>query len=94
MFKLDKDTRTAIAEAIQAAVLERERERDNRYLTSEQLCERFSMFTADWLKRYGWKLPRDRVVYLGDDGKKHVTRWGYSLNEIQDMIRDGRIHNL
>lgn len=94
MMKIDRATREAIAEAVRSALMEREAMEGERWLTAEQLCEQFGMITQDWLRRYGWKLPRERIEYEGDDGKLHATRWGYPMREIQQMIRDGRIKGL
>lgn len=94
MVKLDRETREAVVRAVAEAILERKERDGERWLTAEQLCEQFSMFNARWLKQYGWKLPRERVEYVGDDGQRHVTRWGYPMREIQGMIRDGRLRDL
>jgi hypothetical protein len=94
MQKLDKETRTMIAEAVKAAIVERDRMDGERWLDANELCQQFGMITKDWLKRYGWKLPRERIEFQGDDGEKHTTRWGYPMSEIQAMIRDGRMKNL
>ena len=45
----------------------------------------------DWLKRNGWRLPRRRVEYVGDDGVTHTTQWGYAMHEIQEMVMAGKI---
>lgn len=84
---LDRETRKAIAQAVASAIVQRQEMEAEKWVTAEELCSHFAMFTKDWLRRYGWKLPRERVEYEGDDGKQHVTRWGYPLHEIQAMLR-------
>ena len=81
--KLDKETREAVAAAVRQAMLEGRDE----WLSAEQLCATFQMFTPEWLKRYGWKLPRARVEFEGDDGKTHHTRWGYPRKRIEEIVR-------
>ena len=61
------------------------------WLESKAFLAQFQMFTKDWLEHYGWKLPRERVEVVGDDGVKRVTRWAYPRNEIQRMIRERKL---
>ena len=61
------------------------------YLSSKELSAKFGMFTPDWLKRNGWRLPRRRVEFTGDNGKPQSTQWGYALHEIQKIVDKGMI---
>jgi hypothetical protein len=84
---LDKLTRDAVTAAVREALAGQAEE----WMSGEQLCEKFQMFTPDWLKRYGWKLPRARVEFEGDDGKRHHTRWAYPRKEIEKIINKQKI---
>lgn len=77
-----------IKEAMVQAQLEVARVNDEVWLEPKEFLKQFQMFTKDWLEHYGWKLPRERVEIIGDDGKTRVTRWAYPRNEIQRMIRE------
>ena len=67
-------------------------ERDSEvYLNSKELCAKFGMFSPDWIKRNGWRLPRRRIEFVGDDGKAAHTQWGYPLHEIQRIVENGMI---
>lgn len=90
---MDKELRKMIAEAVSETIVRVTTERyelyNERYLTAEQLCEQFGMFSKDWLARHGHLLPREHVVIEDTDGKKHGTRWAYPQHRIARMIQDG-----
>ena len=83
-----------IKEAVKQAQMEVTRQNEEVWLESKAFLAQFQMFSKDWLEHYGWKLPRERVEVMGDDGQKRVTRWAYPRNEIQRMIRDRELVNL
>ena len=85
-----QEIKNAVKEAQQVATLQNE----EVWLETNSFLAQFQMFTKDWLEHFGWKLPRERVEVIGDDGKKRVTRWAYPRNEIQRMIRDREMVNL
>ena len=87
---LRREIREDVMEAIRAAVVQME----ERYLTGQELCKQFGMFTPKWLKMYGDVLPRKRVTVTGLDGKSHSTRWAYPQHEIAKGIRDGKYDDL
>jgi len=91
---LDKETREAIAKAVQRAQIEAAEIYQERWVTGAELCKTVAMFSKDWLENFGWKLPRERIVVTGDDGKKRVTRWGYPLLEIKRMIKTGKLRDI
>ena len=92
--KLDKETREAIAESVKAAQIEVAEIYDEKYVTGKELCKQISMFSTNWLENFGWKLPRERIEVVDDDGETRVTRWGYPLHQIQRMIAEGRMRSL
>lgn len=63
---------------------------NEQYLTADELCKQFQMFTKDWLENYGDILPRKKIrVKCTISGKKRDTRWGYAKLEIAENIRKG-----
>ena len=92
--KLDKETREAIAEAVKQAQMEAMEMYEEKYITGAELCKQISMFNADWLEKFGWKLPRERIEVTTDDGQRRATRWGYPLHHIQRMIREGKYREM
>lgn len=90
---LDKQTREAIAKAVTKNISEAMEIYEERWITSDELLERFQMFTRDWLRRYGWKLPRERVQIEINNTTKS-TRWAYPQHKIERMIADGSMRLL
>ena len=80
-----------IKEAVKQAQMEVTRQNEEVWLESKAFLAQFQMFSKDWLEHYGWKLPRERVEVVGDDGVKRVTRWANPRNEIQRMIRERKL---
>ena len=64
------------------------------WLTGEQVTQQFGMFTRDWLRRYGDRLPRTQAIVRDSDGVEHKTGWAYPRNKIQKMIRENKIKEL
>lgn len=95
MRRLDALTREAIQDAIQDAMAEAREQYDEVWLTADDLCSRLPMFTRDWLKRYGAKVPRERITYT-DDATQTVrhSRWMYPLHRIERAIRERRFADL
>ncbi len=87
--EVDRETR----EAIVGVIMEANEMYNEVYLSPQELCKQISMFTPDWLKKYGWKLPRERVGVTDGDSKRY-SRWGYPLHRIQRMIAEGRMRDM
>ena len=60
-----------------------------QWLTADELCNQFQMFTKDWLDNYGDVLPRKKVNVTCLDGKTRGTRWAYARFQIAKNIQDG-----
>ena len=61
-----------------------------QWLTADELCKQFQMFTKDWLDNYGDVLPRKKVnVECTISGAKRGTRWAYARFQIAKNIADG-----
>ena len=94
MSKIDKDTRLAIAQAVQAAVEGQMAQYAEEWVTGEELCRKFQMFNKDWLKRYGHSLPRTCAYVTDEKGETHKTRWAYASHQVARMIENNEIKNL
>ena len=78
------EVRKSMAEILEVA--------NERWLTGDELCQQFQMFSPGWLKAYGERLPRQRAE-VTDDGV-NVSRWAYPQHRIARMIQDGSIKEL
>ena len=94
MANIDKDTRMAIAQAVQAAVQSEIAKQAEEWLTAEELCKKYQMFNKDWLKRYGHSLPRTCAYVRDENGETHKTRWAYASHQIARMIANNEIKQL
>ena len=92
MMTLDKDTRNAIALAVEKGITRRMEMYEEVWLTGEQLCERFGMISKGWLEKYGSKLPRERMEVMDETGRVVASRWGYPLHRINRWIHEERGH--
>lgn len=83
-----------IRSAIREVIYEAFDFRKEKWVTGDELCKQFQMFTLSWLKRYGHKLPRTRAVVTEEDGSTHATSWTYPVNKIQRMAHEGKLSRL
>lgn len=60
-----------------------------RWITADELCNQFQMFTKDWLEKYGDILPHKRIKMTHLNGKTRKTRVTYPQHEIAMNIRNG-----
>ena len=67
---------------------------NERWVTAEVLCQHVGTLTPRFLKDHGQMFNRTRVEW--DENGRHVAsrEWLYPLNEIKQMIQDGRIKEL
>ena len=94
MAAIDRDTRLAIAQAVQAAVQSEIAQYAEEWVTGEELCRKFQMFNKDWLKRYGHSLPRTCALVTDEKGETHKTRWAYASHQVARMIANNEIKQL
>lgn len=79
------EVKRGMAEALEVA--------NERWMSADELCAQFAMFTPSWLKTYGKFLPRQRAEVI--DGEKITsTRWAYPQHKIARMIAENTIKNL
>ena len=88
---LDKETRMAVALAVRNAAREANEIYTEQWLTGDQLCKTIGLFTKEWLKRYGNKLPRECVRVKDENGVEHRTCWCYPLKKILRLIAEGQL---
>jgi hypothetical protein len=62
---------------------------NEQYLTADELCKQFQMFTRDWLEKYGDILPNKKITVTHMDGHTRSTRRCYAKLEIAENIRNG-----
>ena len=91
---MDRILRAQVIATVRDTMREMLEGADEVWLTGEQLCERFGMFTQEWLYRNGDLLPRERAEVVMKDGSVRGTRWAYPQHRIQRMIRERKLVNL
>ena len=77
--------RSEIAKEVRAAMTEA----CEQYITADEVCQQFQMFTPDWVAKYGDILPRKQVKVTHLNGKTRTTRWAYAQHQIAINIADG-----
>jgi len=91
---MDKQLHMDIMATVRRAMQDLLEESMEVWLSGDELCKQFQMFTPSWLKRYGCRLPRTRAVVTDANGQEHATGWAYPRNKIQRMINDNSIKQL
>ena len=89
---MDRQLRAEIMAEVRKSMTEILEVANERWLTGDELCEQFQMFSPGWLKAYGERLPRQRTE-VSDNGVK-VSRWAYPQHRIARMIQEGTIKEL
>ena len=86
---MDRQLRKEIRDDVMAAMQTAMMQMDERWISAQELCNQFQMFSQKWLKYYGDVLPRRRVTVTGLDGVKHTSHWAYPQHEIAMNIANG-----
>ena len=87
---MDRKLREEITAEVQKAVTAAMMAVGERWITADELCKQFQMFTKDWVEKYGDVLPRKKVnVECTISGEKRGTHWAYPQHEIAMNIRNG-----
>ena len=90
---MDKKLEMEILSTVRSAIAKVQSEQAEVWLSPKELCQQFQFLTPSWLKSYGKLLPQTAAIVTGPDGTV-TTHTAYARNEIQAMIRDGRIQEL
>ena len=86
---MDRKLREEIVAEVQKALQIQALSIQEQWLTGEELCKQFQMFTEDWVEKYGDVLPRKKVHVTHMNGKTRGTRWAYPQHQIAMNIADG-----
>ena len=91
---MDKNEKAELRGFIVNTIRATLREQNERWLTKEQLCEQFGMFTPSWLKMYGHLLPQQQAIVTDSDGRQYKSRTAFPMYRIQEMVMSGEIKDL
>ena len=87
--------RAKIVATVRATMTEVLEGADEVWLTPEEFCKTFGMFTKEWLARYGELLPREKARMVMQDGTVKETRsWAYPKHRINRMIQEGKLREM
>ena len=92
---MDRILRAEIVATVRQTMTEVLEGADEVWLSPEEFCKQFGMFTAEWLKRCGHLLPREKASVVMSDGTVKETRsWAYPKHRINRMISEGRLRQM
>ena len=86
---MDRKLREEIVAEVQKAVEVAMVKAGERWITADELCKQFQMFTKDWMEKYGDILPHKRIKVTHLNGKTRRTRVVYPQHKIAMNIADG-----
>ena len=86
---ITKTLRVAVEELYQTP---KNYEANDVILTPAQVSEEFPFITKNFLSRYGWYLPRERVDKWDDETCK--SKFGYSRNLIIELLHSGALRRI
>lgn len=86
---MDRKLREEIVAEVQKAMTVALLSLQEQWLTPDELCKQFGMFTRDWLEKYGDILPRKRVKVTHLNGETRGTHWAYPRFQIAQNIANG-----
>ena len=86
---MDRKLREEIVAEVQKAVTLSMLSLQEQYLTADELCKQFQMFTKDWVEKYGDILPHKRIKVTHLNGKTRKTRVTYPQHQIALNIANG-----
>ena len=91
---MDRKLREDLIAAAERGAYQAMMRANEQYLTADELCKQFQMFTEDWVEKYGDVLPRKKVHVTHLNGKTRGTRWAYPQHQIAMNIADGLYDNM
>ena len=93
---MDKLLRDEIVAEVKRSIAEVNEMYQEEWLTKEQLCETFPMFTSSWIKTFGEKsaIPRERISVQSEDGSGVRSRYMYPKHKINRLITEGYFRNI
>lgn len=90
---MDKELRAEIVREVRRAMVDAFELYQERWVDGRELCKEIGCFSTDWLRRYGYTLPREQVI-VNENDTTHKTGWCYPLHRIQRMMREGNLKNI
>ena len=67
-----------------------ERYYSDKWVTGKELTKLYPCFSTSWLRQNGCYLPRTRATIYDDENEQN-SKWGYSLNRINQFIERGYV---
>ena len=92
---MDRKLRAEIIATVRQTVAEVMECADEVWLSPDEFCKTFGMFSPEWLRRHGELLPREKVrIVLADGTVKESRSWAYPKHKINRLIREGRLREI
>lgn len=92
---MDRMLRAEIVATVRQTVAEVMEGADEVWLSPDEFCKTFGMFSPEWLRRNGELLPREKVrIVLTDGTVKESRSWAYPKHKINRLIMEGRLREI
>ena len=92
---MDRILRAEIVATVKQTMTEVLEGADEVWLSPEDFCKTFGMFSMEWLRRNGELLPREKAgVVMADGTVKETRSWAYPKHRINRMIREGMLRQM
>jgi predicted transcriptional regulator len=92
---MDRMLRAEIVATVRQTVAEVLEGADEVWLSPDEFCKTFGMFSPEWLRRHGELLPREKVRIVMEDGTVKESRsWAYPKHKINRLIREGKLREI
>ena len=92
---MDRMLRAEIVASVRQTVAEVLEGADEVWLSPDEFCKTFGMFSPEWLRRHGELLPREKVGIVMEDGTVKESRsWAYPKHKINRLIREGQLREI
>ena len=90
-YKIDKKTREELISTVKRVAIEILEGPQENWITADEVSKMLPFFNKDWMKKFGYLLPRKRVEVTDKNGVITRSRWYYSRNRILRMVRENDI---
>ena len=92
---MDRMLRAEIVATVRQTLAEVLEGADEVWLSPDEFCKTFGMFSPEWLRRHGELLPREKVRIVMEDGTVKESRsWAYPKHKINRLIREGKLREI
>ena len=92
---MDRMLRAEIVATVRQTVAEVMEGADEVWLSPDEFCKTFGMFSPEWLRRHGELLPREKVrIVLADGTVKESRSWAYPKHKFNRLIREGKLREI